>query len=81
MKLFLVIYSGLKIGGSVGPLPYGITECWVHANEMTEKTQTAIKSGLDKDGNPIPADKMEGIKGLRFACEWRQARPELGDPA
>lgn len=81
MNLFLVIYTGMTVGGSVGPLPNSITTCWEHANEMTEKTRAAIKSGLDKDGNPIPAEHMDRIKTLRFTCEYRQDRPELGEPA
>lgn len=81
MKLFLVIYSGLNIGGSIGPLPYGSAQCWDHADKMTRLTRAHIESGLDKDSRPMTREQIEKLKALRFGCERRQARPELGEPA
>lgn len=38
MSLYIVIYAGLLIGGTVGPLPYDMAECQRRIAEFNVKT-------------------------------------------
>lgn len=80
MKLFLIIYAAGKIGGVVGPLPYDLAECQVRADEMTAKTEMIIKTGRSTNGeNEVVSPKdLELIKTMKFKCEYRDQKPELG---
>lgn len=68
MKLYIVIYIAGLIGGTVGPLPYGIAECESRATEL----------------NALPRPNVVTPQGytaadVLFACEWHATRPE-NDP-
>lgn len=62
MNLFIIIYSGVGlVVGTAGPLPYDMTECKSRIAPMQAKV----------DARP------EIAKGMRFACEFAERRPQL----
>lgn len=65
IKLYLIIYMGGLIGGTVGPLPYDEAECKHRAADLAKAYNVA--RGL------------EGVSGDQFAfkCEWHEQRPAL----
>lgn len=77
MKLWLIVYVGTEIGGSWGPLPYGIEECRDRATLMNSETQAIAETGKNSVGEVIPSKNVDQIKTLRFECEFRQSRPEI----
>jgi hypothetical protein len=64
VKLFMVIYIVGKIGGTVGPLPYGIDECEIRAADML--------AGLDKT---VVTPEGHRASDVEFKCEWHAQRP------
>lgn len=82
MKLFLVIYSAAHIGGTIGPLPYGMDGCERHRDEMRRNLEAFLADGIDrKTGLAASQEQIERAKALRFECEYHNARPTLGKPA
>lgn len=82
MKLFLIIYAGTAIGGSVGPLPYGMDECERRRDDFRARQQEVIDTGYSKaEQRPATAEEMAGLKAMRFECEYRPARPAIETPA
>lgn len=62
MSLWFILYTGAGlIGGVWGPLPYDMTECM----DRRDKWQ------MQADAKP------DISQGMRFACEFRDKRPEL----
>lgn len=59
--LFIVIYIGSLIGGTVGPLPYGKRECARRVVELT------------RDSDPAEL----ASKNIKFVCERHDVRPEI----
>lgn len=70
MKLYLVIYMAGLIGGTVGPLPYGIEECHSRASE--------ILAQLDQS---VITPQGFTAKDVRLECEFHDTRPLLDDGA
>ena len=62
MSLFLVIYILGKVGGTVGPLPYGADECKTRAAEMVAEARDN------------PASKIR-LADVRIVCEFHAVRP------
>lgn len=69
MKLFMVLYIAGPIGGTIGPLPYGMVECQQRAADLLA------------EGNS-DAVTLHGFtqRYVDFACEWHEDRPP-NDPA
>lgn len=65
MKLFMVIYIVGQIGGTVGPLPYGMEECQRRAAEMwlDGKPDVRTPEGFTRDD-------------VAFKCEFHDQRPD-----
>lgn len=75
-KLWMVIYVGSHVGGSVGPLPYDMAECERRSLEMNakidrEKDKPEVIAKMQAAG--IPADK----RNLKFVCEEHITRPAI----
>lgn len=64
MNLFFVIYVAGVLGGTVGPLPYGMEECQRRAAEMWSgfKPGVLTPEGLTRDD-------------VVFKCEFHDQRP------
>ncbi|MBC2806635.1 hypothetical protein C3Y94_026135 [Rhizobium ruizarguesonis] len=75
MKLWMVLYVGTHIGGTWGPLPYGLAECQTRA-----KAQNVQLEQSKKDPATIEKLKAAGrsIENWKFACEASAFRPQLG---
>ncbi len=80
MKVFLVIYMLGKIGGTVGPLPYGMNECMAEALKLNQQAQNVIETGIGADGRKLTEDEMRKIKSMDFKCEYHAIRPENNYP-
>lgn len=61
MMLWIMVYVAGTLGGTIGPLPYGMDECQHRAAEET----TAMRRHV------FPASHVT------FVCEWHARRPEL----
>jgi hypothetical protein len=80
MKLWLVIYAGAQIGGSAGPLPYGMEECQRHRDTLRASQQEVISTGFSKPLNrQITDEEMSKVKAMHFECEWRDTRPVVAE--
>lgn len=64
MKLYMVIYFAGVIGGTVGPLPYGIEECQDRAAE--------IMAGANQD---VVTPDGYTARDVKFECEFHEQRP------
>ncbi len=64
MNLFIVIYIAGQIGGTVGPLPYGMEECQLRAATQWSK------------GDPnIVTPQGYTMQDIRLTCGWHEVRP------
>lgn len=77
LKLFIIIYHTTQVGGVIGPLPYDIVECEKRIAPMEASRLKALDTRLSHDGKPIPAKNMAIIENMRFACEYRDKKPEV----
>ena len=69
MKLWMVIYIAGHIGGTVGPRPYGLSEC----------KERAVAE--EKSMNPnVTTPQGYSAADVKFVCEFHEARPE-NDPS
>jgi hypothetical protein len=71
-KLYIVIYVIGKIGGTVGPLPYDITECEHRVVELLKDI---------KPTRPLDESEQLGVdeikpSDLRVVCEYHDIRPQ-----
>lgn len=66
MKLFIVIYIAGHMGGSIGPVPYGMEEC-------KDRAEAFLSKG---DPNAVTPEGYT-IKDVQFVCEWHDQRPSL----
>jgi len=69
MNLYIVIYIAGLIGGTVGPLPYGLKEC----------QQRAVETLAEVDPNVVTPQGYRG-SDVKMVCEWHDVRPG-NDPA
>lgn len=76
MKLWLILYAGSQIGGSWGPLPYGVDECRERAAEMNTETRAIGETGKNSHGEILPEKNVMQIRTFRFVCEFRDIRPK-----
>lgn len=80
MKLFLIIYAGANIGGVAGPLPYDMNECERRRDEFRAAQYSVLWNGFSKEENRyLTVQEMKDLKQMRFECEFREVRPEMGD--
>lgn len=78
MKLWLVIYTALGVGGSAGPLPYGMEECERRAEEFRSAQKQVVDTGYSEETKRVLTIKeIADIKSMRFECEYRTERPTL----
>ncbi len=68
MKLYMILYAGIKIGMIAGPLPYGMEECISRAEEYNNELQEAAAASTRKDID---------VSNWVFRCEERDIRPEI----
>lgn len=80
LSLFLIIYAAGTVGGTIGPLPYGLDECERHAQSMRAQITARLATGRYEDGTAIKANPgmAERAKSMTFTCEYRASRPEIG---
>lgn len=64
--LYIMMYMDDKVGGTVGPLPYGLDECLARA---------AHEYGMMRDDLVTPDGHSK--KDFRLACERHHERPML----
>lgn len=65
MKLFMIIYLGANLAGSIGPLPYGIEEC-----------RLRIQQKLREIASDPEAQALAVKEDLKLRCEYRTGHPE-----
>jgi NTP pyrophosphatase (non-canonical NTP hydrolase) len=73
-KLFMVLSVAGHVGGTWGPLPYGLSECLNRAQEEMAELAEAIEKHKE-----LPPDVLDSVKTWRLECVARSERPELGD--
>lgn len=66
MKLWMIVYLAGQIVGSIGPLPYGMDECVLRADDQM--------SALD---HSIITEEGYTAEDVGFSCEWRDEHPRL----
>lgn len=71
MKLWMILYAAHGIGGTWGPLPYGLEECEARASEGNQKIASA-RADMSK-----PAEIREKVASWKFVCEYHASRPDL----
>lgn len=66
MNLFLVIYIAGLVGGTVGPLPYGVEECRGRAADLWSELKPGVLTpeGFTRDD-------------VAFKCEFHDQRPSI----
>ncbi|QNH72159.1 hypothetical protein P11VFA_004 [Rhizobium phage P11VFA] len=81
MKLFMILYTMGQIGGTAGPLPYDINECKQRAAALQANVTQIVATGRSTNGKneEVGAEDMEKFKTMRFSCEHRASKPELGE--
>lgn len=73
MNIWMVIYVGTQIGGTVGPVPYDMKECVFKATLFNIENFRQIETGKDANGDQItPLQKI-----MRFKCEASDTRPVI----
>lgn len=77
MNLWIVVYSGFHVAGSVGPLPYDMNECLARAAEKNTELQAQVAAGKDREGNPISSELAARAAQIKFVCEHHEERPEI----
>ena len=75
LKVWFVIYSGMFIAGSAGPLPYNMDVCKLETRAKTEQLKKAIRTGLAQDGRKISKQERRGLLDIRYACIQSETRP------
>lgn len=76
MKLWLVIYVGMHVGGSAGPLPYGMEVCVKHRDNLRASKQEVIDTGYSKTlKRKVTLEEIDSLKEMRFECEESAERP------
>lgn len=79
MKLWLVVYAAGQLGGSWGPLPYGMEECQARAAELRQMQVDTLERGTsDETGEPLTDEQRASVADMTVDCEWHETRPELG---
>lgn len=76
MKLWLVLYVGSQIGGTWGPLPYGVEECRDRAKVyqailVEARTNPAKVAKLKAEG------RWDDIQKTFLKCERNDIRPKI----
>lgn len=78
MKLFLLIYMGTHLGGVVGPLPYGMSECQARRDAMRAQQALVLQTGYSaSDHRKLSLVELNRIRALRFECEYFGRRPSV----
>lgn len=80
MKLFLLIYMSGKLGGTIGPLPYGMDECMRNALALQQQAHTAAVTGKGARGNILTQKEIKRIGSMEFKCEYHDKRPKNDYP-
>jgi hypothetical protein len=75
MKIWLILYVGNHIGGTIGPLPYDMNECYVRRDIQQSIFNKMIKTRIGENGITIPDNILEKIKSYHFECEEHSSRP------
>ena len=79
LKLWLVVYSGVQIVGSAGPLPYGMDECIIRRDLLRTSQQEVLSTGYSQSlKRALTGEEMDKIRDMAFECEWRDKRPVIG---
>ena len=82
MSLWIVIYSASVVGGSIGPLPYGMEECQTKNAPMEAARMQAIETGYSEaQGRNLSADEINQLEELSSRCEYHETRPAIGSVA
>lgn len=77
-KLYMVVYSGDKIGGSIGPLPYGMEECERRRSETLKMKADALQRGTHfETGKPLTEEERAKISKMDFKCMFSKERPAI----
>lgn len=66
MKLWLIVYVAGQIGMTVGPLPYGMDECLVRADDKLAEIHDESRGNVTKE--TVAAT-------ITIKCEWSELRP------
>lgn len=76
MKLWLILYVGTQIGGTWGPLPYGMDECQERAKIMMVDVVEA-KTNPAKIAKMKEESRFEDFEKIFFKCEQNSVRPKI----
>jgi len=79
LKLWLILYVGIQIGGVWGPLPYEIDECKTRAATLATRVER-----IQQNPEIIAKMKAEGLdtdklKQWRFECKHQDFRPFVNE--
>ncbi|QQM29310.1 hypothetical protein JET14_13340 [Martelella lutilitoris] len=82
MSLWVVIYSASVVGGSIGPLPYGMEECIAKNAPMEAARMQAIETGYSEaEDRWLDAGEIKKLEALSSRCEYHETRPVIGSAA
>ena len=77
MKLWIVMLIFGKIGAAIGPLPYGLDECRIKAEELVQDYKQKWEIADKKGVHPMLDDKVLGRDDLKAECRYSTERPKL----
>lgn len=80
LKVWFVIYSGIFIAGTVGPMPYNLQVCKIEARAKAEEMKKAIQTGKAHDGRKISKKERQELLDIRYGCVESEVRPERDLP-
>jgi len=75
LKVWFVIYSGMFIAGSVGPMPYNMQVCQIEARAKASEIKTAIRTARAYDGRKISKNERQELLDIRYGCIEAEERP------
>lgn len=79
-KVWFIIYSGMFIVGSVGPMPYNIEVCKIEARAKSEELKKAIRTAKAYDGRNISKKERQELLDIRYGCIESEKRPQKDLP-
>lgn len=71
--IWVVVYFGVVVGATIGPMPATMGECQAQARLLNSKWQAMLARGVDDNGHPITSRHRK----IWFGCSDTQ--PRLGE--
>lgn len=78
-RMFLVIYDGKEVAGSIGPLAGTLEMCEVEKQKYDDDKKRFLLDGVTVDGVKADPLLIAKVRQMSFSCELRTKRPTIGE--